>query len=236
MVQISITVTPDEFITEQEIRQKYEVAFERHGYTAIQSLRDKFSAVLERGAKEDVGASGGASENVRWRFAPMADSPAFEVYEGSSTVANRKIKEGMKSGYSVSYEILREWAANKGLRLYYDYKGTSNPRAVLDKLTSKNGVEFQRSRWFGRVGIKPSSTLSPSQITKKALYAIRTALYKEGTQRPGANWFGLYPEGDGKFNYPEYVFTTERSDIDNIVERFGGRILEDYESTFTFTK
>jgi hypothetical protein len=38
-----------------------------------------------------------------------------------------------------------------------------------------------------------------------ALSAIRQALLEHGTERPSANWFKLYPQGKGRFDYPAYL-------------------------------
>lgn len=226
---IQIDIDPKEFPTSGEVSKLYQESFQRHGTDAIQKLRDKFSAVLKRGAIEDVGASGAASENVLWRF-QAGDQPEFQVYEGSGTIANAKIRSGLKKKHKVSYGTLRTWAADKGIKLYYN---EDEPRAILDKLTSKNGVQYERSRWFGRVGIKPASSLSPSQTAMKGLYALKTALFKHGTNRPTADWFPLRPMGSGKYNYPLAVFMAEKSSIKEVMTEFGAKVSDDYTGVFT---
>jgi len=228
-MKIEITVAPSRFPSEEAIQKRVTAQFHVNAKDAVEKLRDQFSEVLEPGAEEDVGASGAASENINWRDVSTSQEVVFEVYEGSATIANRMIRQGIRKGIKVPYATLRTWAANKGLRLYYDYKNERTPEAVLDRFTSKNGVAYERSRWFGRVGIKPNSALKPSMLTKKAIYAIRTALYKEGTNRPGANWYNLPPSGAGRFNYKNHVFVTRKDNIKGIMTDFGTKVARDID-------
>lgn len=213
------------------VQAAFTEAFYNRGLHAVLRLQALFSAVLERGAREDVGASGTAAKNIESKF----DGGAWNVVEGSLTGANALIRNGIKPGSKAPIEKLRFWAANKGVKLYYDEKfwesgevgKRRSPNAVLDRLTSSKGLDFTRSRWFGPVGIKPKSSMKPSQVVMRGLYALRFALYKQGTDRPTSDWFPLHPGGAGRFEYGEYVFNTRKSEIEDIVLKLGDAVAED---------
>lgn len=214
-----------------DMMHAFEKSFHMRGQSALIKLQERFSAVLRPGASEDVGASGRAAENITG----AVSGTSLLVFEGTGTYANYLIRQGIPPGSKVPIEKLRTWAADKGVKLYYDpakwdgSKATSqrSPNAVLDKLTSTRGISFTRSRWFGRVGIKPKSSLKPSQVAEKGLYALRWVLFKYGTNRPSANWLGLPPGGAGRFDYPGYVLKKDSAVIKAIIEEFGGHVAGD---------
>ena len=236
MIDLEFDLDPslDNVVEETNLQELFVNSLYNRGLNAVVRLQERFSAVLQPGADEDVGASGKAARNFTTAW--VGQSAEWQIGEGNSTPANRIIRSGIPPGSKIPIEKLRRWAADKGIKLYYhenfkDAAGNKRtrrtPNAVLDKLVSRGGTMFERSRWFGRVGLKPESTLKPSQVTMKGLYALRFALWKEGTKRPTANWMGLHPTGSGKFSYPDYVFKKDKDKINQIITDLGLEVAED---------
>lgn len=223
VVSISIETTPDlstfggrDFDT--EVRN----AFSTHGKEPLVRIMERFSGVLEPGRPEDVGASGRASQNL---FTDVRGSMLEGiVYEGRNTPANAAIRNGIKPGRWVPFDVLKQWVADKGIKLYYNDDDGISPDAIVKKITTKSGTEYNRSQWFRPSGMRPHTNLTAKTVTTKAIYAIRYALWKEGTQRPTANWFPLMPSGKGSFDYPSYVMIKDNVVITNIVGDFGNKL------------
>jgi hypothetical protein len=225
VVQITIEGIPDDktFVSSAQLDEQFTDAFYNSGTKHVLKLQERFSAVLRRGATEDIGASGAAAENISSRW--QGSVPKWEIAEGSATRANRMIREGIPKGQKVPIEKLRTWAALKGINLVYGNEDEgASPNAVLDRLTSTKGVEFNRSRWF-QVGLKTTQSFKPSDVTLKALYAIRYELWRKGTERPTANWYSKLPSGTGRFDYPTYVMTKDGALITDIVQDMGADMI-----------
>jgi len=233
MIKLTFTSTPPitELLKEQDLQDLFVNSLYDRGLDSVVRLQERFSAVLQPGAREDVGASGRAAQNISTKW----NKGEWTIEEGNITRANRIIREGLPPGSKVPIEKLRQWAADKGIKLYYhetDYetgvrRSKRTPNVVLDKLVSQNGTPFSRSRWFGGVGLKPESSMKPSEIALRGLYALRYALYRYGTQRTTSNWMKLFPKGSGRFNYPDYVFKKDNQKITQIIQDLGLEIAED---------
>jgi len=192
----------------------------REGYDHGHRITQRFKDVLKPGHKVDVGTSGKASQNIFLRWQGNDKAGKWEIYEGSAR-ANKIIRTGIAPGRKVSYNVLRKWVMTKGLTLYY--KSAPGNTAVIKKQTMKSGFKYNQP-WFKKAGTKPKKMMPDSSLVRNAIYAIRYALYKEGTNRPTANWFPLTPSGTGRFDYPAYVLDEDSAFIDSEMKQWGREV------------
>jgi len=197
----------------------------RKGFHHVIRIEQRFKNVLKKGHTVDVGASGRSAQNIlhEWQ---EGDNPQWVLFEGRRG-ANRTIRSGIKPGRKVSYNVLRKWAMDKGITLYY--KSMPGETTQLKDVKQVSGFKYD-SRWFKAVGTKPtrSKRKPDTSVTRNAIYALRFALFKHGTERPTADWYPLVPAGQGKFDYPLYVLENDSQFIAKELEDWGKLMIKEF--------
>ena len=122
MIKIGLDLIPKKFPDNKEVKAWYNRTFLAKADSIFQKLIDKYAAVLEPGAPQDVGASGKAAKNIKAKKGRDSKGVFIDVFEGTDTPANSQIRLGIKPGRWVEYGVLRKWVADKGLQLYYEPK------------------------------------------------------------------------------------------------------------------
>lgn len=200
--------------------------------------RDLLTKWLSRKHKFNIGYTDGASRNFIIKFSkPAVGRSRWEVIEGNQTHTNKLIREGIKSGHDASISDLRKWAAVKIGTLYkYGTKGGVRNPSDVARLTTVSS--HKRRTKGGSTTVKEHGrSLKHKSAANSALYAIKTALKKEGTFREGSNWYqkSPMPKGIGRFDYPQYL-ADRNTQIARLAQQRSdeiGEVLWDYLRTGT---
>lgn len=201
----------------------------------------RFSDVLRKGHKFEVGASEQAAENI----IVEKTSTGWVVKEGSAVSNNLFIRSGLNPrsvaapgsrsrdgqvsfiGANAMVAGLRKWAIEKGLPIY-DLGEYATPDGWLPapRNTLFKSVQYTKS--------KPSRPYKRDQSKfDKAITRIYWALIWHGTHRgpggtnfgrKGANWWGLHPSGQGRFEYADYVMRSSTGTLENQLQTVSNEI------------
>lgn len=179
--------------------------------------------------KDPIGASGASSKNFSVEHKTRRGVTTTYVVEGGGA-ANRYIRKGIPPGKKISLSRLKLWAARKGIDFLSstEYKQkygskTADPSATftygravkVDAYDSKSskGDPF-RVKEHGR------AEKGKTNIINSALKAIQNALFLEGTNRPGSNWFKYFPENADGFDYPRYLVVERKNVIIDLNSKY----------------
>lgn len=175
------------------------------GFVAAEMVRSKYQELLSPGGSFRIGASGAASRNFEINSSALPGSGRFvwQVIEGGMTPANELIRRGIPAGRSVTIARLKIWAAQKGIILVHpdDVGKTAEENPRMAKVRVIKGYPRRSG------GVRPHgrTVWGGKEVANAALSAIRTVLFRSGTERKEANWWERYPQGQGRFDYPAFL-------------------------------
>jgi len=214
----------DEDLSKSRFEEVANEAVRGYGEAYARAIIKMFEKWLRPGGglpkKNPIGASGAASRNFKVESKSRRGVTTTYVVEGGSTPANRYIRKGIPPGVSVSLSRLKLWAARKGISLLSsaEYKQKYKSADQSAKWSYGKAVEvggYQSKSAKGNVFDAKTygrAEKGKKDIVNSALKAIQNALFLEGTNRPGANWYKYFPENADGFDYPRYLLV-ERRDV-----------------------
>lgn len=194
---------------------KHEIsrATDKWGESVAVSAKERMAAVLARGHKFNVGASGAASENlvVTHSSSGGAGMSSWEVSEAGRTKSNFFIRRGFrgpKMPKRVPTQNLKEWAADKGVR----FKDTSkNP----DKFAYyKRTRASSKRRSYLLPVLHKTGMAGGKSVAEAGILGLQVYLARYGSSE--SHWKSLYPGGSGRFDYVAYVVRKDSSWVQSI--------------------
>lgn len=168
----------------------FESLNDQFGLYLVSMAREKLSGYLTPKQSFNVGATGDAAGN----FLTEKQGNTWSVVEGDRVKHNYFIRHGFSGtakGKHIPIENLRLWAAAKGI--------TINP-------PGKDGMGMggKYTRVKGSEKRKPYiRAVKNRKAADRGLYALRAYLEQHGSKY--STWNFLHPEGEGKFDYAEYL-------------------------------
>jgi len=158
--------------------------------------RNRMAAMLAPGHKYRVGASGRSANNLSVTEIRRAVGTTTWAVEEGDDGANAIIRQGIRRGNRVPIKSLRKWVMEKGLNLKNQERPSQKlPRYISQR--SRSGNRYVRALKREKAG------------EERPLFAIKKALWQKGTKRKGANWFKLFPTGQGRFDYVVWTLRQE---------------------------
>lgn len=181
---------------------------DKWGETVATKAKDRMAAVLAKGHRFKVGATGGASENFALDHTGAGTpNSTWVVMEAGKTKANYFIRYGfggVKPGRNIPPANLKEWAAAKGVRLHLGNYDTNK----------KAGAGYKRTR----ASAKRRSYLVPvlhstgmvggKSIAERAIKRLQFWLGNFGSEM--SHWNRLHPVGRPYFDYVSYTIRQDK--------------------------
>lgn len=167
------------------------------GEALMRAAMRRMSGYLKPGHKFNVGASGKSSENFEVVKGKLSTGRVIvSVMEGNKPKSNFFIRRGFKGTKStrrIPRQKILEWAANKGVDLYY--------KEQTEDGTAK--YTYSRLAWWNKKKKPYIRSVKNKSTAEWGIFKIIEKLEQRGSS--GGRWEKLYPEGQPRFDYVQFL-------------------------------